>query len=403
MEPLGPVALRNLQDKCKLLRVLVIDEKSFLGLFYMYQIDCRLREIFANNRPFGGISVVLMGDFAQLTPVGDKALYLPNGGNLLSAQQLAGYSAYRDNFLSVLCLETSMRQDGDENFRKLLEQMQKGALDDDQLKLLMARHVDRLPNAADFDQALLLTAYKADYLPHTREQIQKLETPKVMIRSVNTPAQAARASADAAGGLPKHTVLARKMPVMLIQNIDLSCGLTNGARGEIVAIVHRETGLAAQEELPEVLVKFDGYTGLSCLPDEPKVFCVGPLKRTWHNSRGKTLSRTMLPLVPAYGMTIHKSQGQTLQKAKINLGTEFAGGLTYTGLSRVKRLSDLAFVGVLTRERLNFFSTTAAFTHVKNDIVRKAQMFERTQAAALGVQQQAGAQAGQPPDGVAEE
>lgn len=55
----------------------VIDEKSMISTVMLYQIDARLREAFPENQkqPFGGISVVLMGDFAQLVPVTGKPLY----------------------------------------------------------------------------------------------------------------------------------------------------------------------------------------------------------------------------------------------------------------------------------------------------------------------------------------
>ena len=52
----------------------------------------------------------------------------------------------------------------------------------------------------------------------------------------------------------------------------------------------------------------------------------------------------MIPLTPAYAISIHKSQGMTLDKVILNIGkSEFANGLTYTGLSRVKKIEDLAF------------------------------------------------------------
>ena len=52
----------------------------------------------------------------------------------------------------------------------------------------------------------------------------------------------------------------------------------------------------------------------------------------------------MLPLVPAYAITIHKSQGKTLDKIILNIGdTEFAAGLTYTALSRTTDIKKIAF------------------------------------------------------------
>ena len=55
----------------------VIDEKSMISTIMLYQINMRLREAFPekNRQPFGGLSVVMMGDFAQLVPVTGKPLY----------------------------------------------------------------------------------------------------------------------------------------------------------------------------------------------------------------------------------------------------------------------------------------------------------------------------------------
>ena len=56
----------------------------------------------------------------------------------------------------------------------------------------------------------------------------------------------------------------------------------------------------------------------------------------------------MIPLIPSYAITIHKSQGQTLDKIIINLGhREFASGLTYTALSRTTKLQNIRFDTVL--------------------------------------------------------
>ena len=52
----------------------------------------------------------------------------------------------------------------------------------------------------------------------------------------------------------------------------------------------------------------------------------------------------MLPLIPAYAITIHKSQGQTLNKVMLNIGEkEYASGLAYTAISRATKLENVAF------------------------------------------------------------
>ena len=62
------------------MRILIIDEKSMLGQSVLYMIDQRLKEIFPMNADmdFGGISIILIGDWKQLPPVGDSPLYQQN-------------------------------------------------------------------------------------------------------------------------------------------------------------------------------------------------------------------------------------------------------------------------------------------------------------------------------------
>ena len=87
-----------------------------------------------------------------------------------------------------------------------------------------------------------------------------------------------------------------------------------------------------------VLVEFENYNGptlvgTNLVPITKTSFVVEEISR-------KTM--TNIPLVPCYGMTIHKSQGMTLDKVVIHLGeSEMCLGLTYVALSRVRRLEDL--------------------------------------------------------------
>ena len=82
-----------------------------------------------------------------------------------------------------------------------------------------------------------------------------------------------------------------------------------------------------------------GWEGIDpCwVPIVPSVAC-------WENKSGKLLSRTQLPLTMAWGITIHKSQGLTLEDAVIELGhADFSAGLSFVAISQVKTLNGLAF------------------------------------------------------------
>ena len=124
-------------------------------------------------------------------------------------------------------------------------------------------------------------------------------------------------------------------------------GLVNGIRGEVVEIVYAE-GAPAPSPPCYVVVRFDRYTGPNWSSGERYRGCVpfSPVQSAWSscgaNGEGNTITRTQLPLKLCWALTMHKSQGQTLDKAAIDLGNrETCTGLTFVCLSRANRIDDV--------------------------------------------------------------
>ena len=130
---------------------------------------------------------------------------------------------------------------------------------------------------------------------------------------------------------------------MLRHNLLTEAGLVNGAMGTVHDIIYKPN--TRPGTLPAVvLVKFDHYTGPSCLDSEQRIVPICPRKAEWF-ARGMEKSRTQLPLNLAWAMTIHKSQGSTLTKAVIDVGkSEKCSGIAYVALSRVKTSKGVALV-----------------------------------------------------------
>ena len=92
-----------------------------------------------------------------------------------------------------------------------------------------------------------------------------------------------------------------------------------------------------------LIVTFEKYYGPSFIDSLPKSVPICPIRREWF-SQQKSYSRTMLPLILGYALSIHKLQGETLEKVILNIGEkEFQTGLTFVGASRVKTFEGLAF------------------------------------------------------------
>ena len=81
---------------------------------------------------------------------------------------------------------------------------------------------------------------------------------------------------------------------------------------------------------------------------------IGPTTHTWTAAKGAQCSRTQFPISVAYAITVHKSQGLSLDRVIVGLGVkkDFSRGLSFVAISRARSLLGLAFAGPVTRERL---------------------------------------------------
>ncbi len=146
-----------------------------------------------------------------------------------------------------------------------------------------------------------------------------------------------------AKGLEAQLLLAKGARIMLIANVWSESGLVNSSTGVIQDIIFGEKG---PPSLPvAVFVTFEKYEGPTIANLEGvKVIPVVPIKRSWKGKNGTQCSRSQVPLRLAWTVTAHKSQGLTLEKAKIDLGSkEFAAGLSFVAVSWVRSLNDISF------------------------------------------------------------
>ena len=152
--------------------------------------------------------------------------------------------------------------------------------------------------------------------------------------------------------------------------------MINGSFGTVKAIIYQsQLGPPALPEL--IVVQFNSYKGKSCLPDAACCVAIKPETTEWF-VRGKRFSRTQFPLNLAWAITIHKSQGMTLDKVVINLNNaKWTTGLEFVALSRVRRAENyLTFpLGFEAWSRLN----TNEGMKLKNaEYLRLQQLFNAT-------------------------
>jgi ATP-dependent DNA helicase PIF1 len=176
------------------------------------------------------------------------------------------------------------------------------------------------------------------------DQLRSLNVPVAKILAVHTGGnEAKKADSDIAHGLEAKLLLARGARVMLTSNLWTEAGLVNGAIGTVQDILFGED--QGPPSLPVVVfVSFDNYEGPAITSLEgTKVVPIAPIRRTWEGKSG-ICSRLQIPIRLAWAITVHKSQGLTLQKAVIDLGSkEFTAGLSFVAVSRVRSIGDLLF------------------------------------------------------------
>jgi ATP-dependent DNA helicase PIF1 len=199
-----PAVLSNLQRVFLGVNYLVIDEKSMIGLKTLGWIDRRLREIFPERQDefFGGISVMMIGDFFQLPPVLQKPLYVAGADASLSQDEIYGLNAYLSFNRSVF-LSTIQRQAGDDQaaFRQALLELRECRVSEESWVLLSSRCAVKLSQAErdSFHNAVRIYPKKADVNRYNHAHMVGLNSPAIYVSAVNEGIGAEKAESSEAG------------------------------------------------------------------------------------------------------------------------------------------------------------------------------------------------------------
>ncbi len=312
----GNARIRRNYEKTK---VLVIDEISMLHPHQLDMVDRIARRMLDFSRPFGGLQVVLCGDFFQLPPV--------TPGRSAEPKRFAYMAdAWQTGNFRVCYLQEQHRQGGDNG--------------DD--PLLAVLNDIRSGKAGEHTKVPLRTRYKKN--PEGDVQPTRLYARNINVDAINNRELAAlsgesrRFDMETAGGgalveslkkscLAQETLtLKRGAQVMFIRNAN-DGAYVNGTRG----VVEKFDSNAGWP----VVRTFDGDL-VTAAPEE------------WQFEEGGKVRAVIrqVPLRLAWAITIHKSQGMTLDAAEMDLGDAFEPGMGYVALSRVRSLSGLKLMNL---------------------------------------------------------
>lgn len=294
--------------------VLIIDEISMLGRDTLSMVDAILREVRGREYPFGGMQVVLVGDFFQLPPIvrRDSIEY--------GAAPFAFTSIAWDALNPIVCYLHEQHRQSDEIFTKLLSALRRGQVGDDVHDALAGRAVEPEAIAPDTPRLYSHNA-NVDSLNDSRlgELRGKAHTFSMLSRGPAHLVESLKRGCLS----PETLVLKEGAKVMFTKN-DPAGAFVNGTLGVVEAFTSGGAPIVR--------------TARGALEVEPAEWKM--------DDGGKTLARiSQLPLRLAWAITVHKSQGMTLDEAAVDLSRAFEYGQGYVALSRVRSLSGLHLVG----------------------------------------------------------
>ena len=317
--------MTRIRKRIRAAKILAIDEISMVSakLFDLLdEVFCAVRK---NERFFGGLQLLVFGDFLQLPPV------LSNDHERESEEIFAFQSLawQRGNFKNVI-LDQVFRQK-DHDFVNLLNNVRFGKINQDDCQILAQRQ--KLPDLANEVKPTIIVTH--NYL------VEKINNKKM----AQIDQKEHKFEAIFAGDKSKYDFLIKNClaqvnltlktgaQVMMLKNTYQSQGISNGSIGVI-------RGFSAKKGYP--IVEFKNGQIITVAYEEWSLDEYDELKKEF-KMRAKT---AQIPLNLAWAITVHKSQGMTLDAIYCDLTNSFAKGQIYVALSRVKTLEGLFIKGL---------------------------------------------------------
>ncbi len=316
---LGPYDLDALGNKEYLVKrlknatVLIIDEVSMLSAGMLSMIEEVCRTIRNNELPFGGLQVVLVGDFFQLPPIstfGNVAEFAYRSRAWKSLEIVTCYLSeqHRQEDAELLSLLSAIRSNEVEemHFAYLESRIMKGETPPENITRLFTKNVsvDALNDAS----LSRLTGMEHEYKMESKGKASMVESLKK-------------------GCLSPETLIVKKESIVMCTKNNPSAGFANGTLGKVV--------------------EFQNVTHFPVIETrDGRKIVIEPMEWIVEED-GKVRARiSQIPLRLAWAITVHKSQGMSLDAAVMDLSDVFEYGQGYVALSRVRTLDGIFLHGV---------------------------------------------------------
>jgi len=318
------IKMKNLKKRWCNTSVLIIDEISMMDADIFDKLEILAKRIRKNEEPFGGIQIILSGDFLQLPPV--------------KSNNFCFESFTWDIVIDKVFYFDKIIRQNDINLQNVLNNIRIGVINEDVKNMLNCRLNKDLINENGIIPTLLFSK-KNMVLQYNENELKKLidngnenytytsyyefskniseESKEFYIEMINSQYQ-----------VEDKLTFARSSQVMLTVNLpDLD--LANGSRGIIIDFTKDD-----EKKYPIVL-----FLNGKVLEVKPHEFTI--------DEDGDVIKKFQIPLILSWAITIHKAQGMTLEFVKTDIGNSiFEYGQVYVVLSRVKSIEGLSLINI---------------------------------------------------------
>lgn len=307
---------KYLKEHLENAQVLIIDEISMLHAKQLNLVNQVLKYFKDSDEAFGGIQVIVAGDFFQLPPVGKN-----------DERNRDKFCFMSDAWVEAkfrVCYLTEQHRQGDDYLNDILNAIRAQNIEQAHIQALEQTRRQDIG-----DTFTRLYTHNMDVDNINFKHLNEIETESKQFDAVCDGNEKLIETLKSSVRAPEILNLKKHAKVMFVKN-NFDMGYINGSLGEVIGFEEDDDhGI-----LPKVKLT-DG----TVLLVEPETWSVD-------NDAGKTIaSFQQIPLRLAWAITIHKSQGMTLEAAEINLSHTFEKGQGYVALSRLKSLSGLRLLG----------------------------------------------------------
>ena len=327
--PLKPNFNRNKKDTIRNMDILIIDEVSMVRPDVLDKVDQRLRELRKNSRPFGGVQVIMFGDPFQLPPV------VPDSEwsilkNHYSNPYFFGANVWKESGFQVVELKKIFRQT-DSRFIDILNNLRVYKLTSQDMQdlggLIASSKINSVPKDI-LEKTIHLCTHKqeANYI---NEEFMKNLVSSTGVKTTVYEGKIQDKFPTNSCPVPESIPLCPGARVMSLINLpDEDC--YNGSLGTVLNC-DKESVTVKLDSGREI--DFNKYTWINSEYVVDKV-----TKKVISTPVG---SYTQIPLIPAWAITIHKSQGLTFDNIYLHIKNVFSPGQLYVAMSRCRNLEGI--------------------------------------------------------------